>query len=314
MTIAYIFPGQGSQAVGMGQALSAAFPVAKETFQEVDDALSYNLSKLMFEGPEEDLTLTENAQPAIMACSIAALRVLEKEVGVDVARDVSLVAGHSLGEYSALTAAKALPLHETAKLLQIRGRAMQESVPQGEGAMAAVLGLPFARVEALLKIAEEAGEVCEIANYNSDSQIVISGSVKGVELVGAEAKNLRARKVVPLPVSAPFHCSLMKPAATVMEKALAIANFSDPVVPVVTNVNATHEREADKLRVLLVEQVTGTVRWKESVDYMNSKHIDQYIEIGHGKVLSTMIKRMVEGATISNVGEPADFDAFAKAS
>lgn len=297
----------------MGQALAAAFPIAKEAFQEVDDALSYHLSKMMFEGPEEDLTLTENAQPAIMACSIAALRVMEKEIGVNIENDVSLVAGHSLGEYSALTAARALELSETAKLLQIRGRAMQESVPAGQGAMAAILGLPYARVEPLLKVAEEVGEVCEIANYNSDGQIVISGSVKGVELVSAAAKEARARKAVPLPVSAPFHCSLMQPAAKVMERALAIAHFKDPVVPVVANVTAKHVRDAATMRTLLVEQVTGTVRWKESIDFMNSQHVDQYIEIGHGKVLSGMVKRMAEGAQVNNVGTPENLDAFAKA-
>lgn len=313
MTVAYIFPGQGSQSVGMGHALSTAFPIAKQTFAEVDDALSEHLSKLMFEGPDSDLTLTENAQPAIMACSIAAFRVIKQELGVDIQRDVALVAGHSLGEYSALTAAGALTLADTARLLKIRGRAMQEAVPAGQGAMAAIIGLDFEAVKEVTQIASSKGDVCEIANYNSDQQIVISGSKEGVESAMALAKEKGAKRALALPVSAPFHCSLMQPAAEVMAQALAKATILAPVVPLVANVTAAPVRDADTIRRLLVEQVTGMVRWRESVDTMVAAGIDRFVEIGHGKILAGLVKRLAPDAAMQNVGLPEDIDAYSKA-
>lgn len=314
MKTAYIFPGQGSQAVGMGQALAQAFNVAKETFQEVDDALGTHLFKLMCEGPESDLTLTENAQPAIMVCSLAALRVMEKELGINVPRDVTLVAGHSLGEYSALTAAGSLALSDTARLLQIRGRSMQAAVPAGEGAMAAIIGLKIDDVQAVCGEAVVSGEVCEVANYNSELQIVISGSAKGVQAAMDIAKNKGAKRAVPLPVSAPFHCSLMKPAADAMRDALAQADVKDAHIPVIANVTAQAVQEADAIRGLLVDQVTGMVRWQESVEAMVAAGITHFVEIGHGKVLTGLIKRAVpEGTTLSNIGTPEDIDAMDKA-
>lgn len=312
MKTAYIFPGQGSQAVGMGTGLATAFPVAKETFQEVDEALKFNLSKLMAEGPESDLTLTENAQPAIMACSVAALRVMQQQLGMNVARDVTLVAGHSLGEYSALTAAGALPLAETARLLQIRGRSMQAAVPAGVGAMAAIIGLEFAAVKALCEEASAGGEVCEVANYNSDQQIVISGSAEGIELGMKLAKEKGAKRALPLPVSAPFHCSLMKPAADVMAAALATAQLSDALVPLVANVTAQAVQDAATIRNLLVQQVTGMVRWRESVDTMTGLGISRFVEIGHGKILAGLVKRLAPDAEMVNVGVPEEMDHFAK--
>ena len=312
MKTAYLFPGQGSQAVGMGTGLAAAFPIAKETFQEVDEALKFNLSRLMAEGPESDLTLTENAQPAIMACSVAALRVMEQQLGVNVARDVALVAGHSLGEYSALTAAGALPLAETARLLQIRGRSMQAAVPAGVGAMAAIIGLEFDAVKVLCEEASAGGEVCEVANYNSDQQIVISGSAEGIELGMKLAKDKGAKRALPLPVSAPFHCSLMKPAAEAMQAALATAKLSNALVPVVANVTAQAVQDAATIRTLLVQQVTGMVRWRESVDTMSSLGITRFVEIGHGKILAGLVKRLAPDAEMVNVGAPEDLDSFAK--
>jgi len=297
----------------MGQALASAFPIAKQTFQEVDDALSCKLSRLMLEGPESDLMLTENAQPAIMACSIAALRVMETELGVSVARDVALVAGHSLGEYAALTAAGSLTLADTARLLQIRGRAMQAAVPQGQGAMAAILGMEFDAVKALADEASAGGEVCEVANYNSDQQIVISGSVAGIEVAMELAKQKGAKRAVLLPVSAPFHCSLMKPAAEKMHAALETAPLLDPCVAVVANVTAKPVREAEIIRGRLGDQVTGMVRWKESVDTMVAAGVTHFVEIGHGKVLTGLIKRLAPDAILTNIASPEDLDAFAKA-
>ncbi len=313
MKTAYIFPGQGSQSVGMGQALSAAFPIARETFQEVDDALNQKLFALMTQGAEADLTLTENAQPAIMACSIAALRVMEREMGVDVARDVALVAGHSLGEYSALTAAGAISLADTARLLKIRGQAMQAAVPQGQGAMAAIIGLAFDDVKAICTEASKDGEVCEVANYNSDQQVVISGSVAGIDAAMALAKERGAKRALPLPVSAPFHCSLMEPAAQRMREALAQVRFQNPCIPLVANVTAIAVTDADMIRPLLVEQVTGMVRWRESVDMMSESGITRFVEIGHGKILAGLVKRLAPDAQMVNVGTPDDIDAFSKA-
>lgn len=297
----------------MGQALAAAFPIAKETFQEVDDALSQKLFALMEQGPESDLTLTENAQPAIMACSVAALRVMQKEMGVDVKRDVALVAGHSLGEYSALTAAGSLALADTARLLKIRGQAMQAAVPQGQGAMAAIIGLEFEAVKALCDEASATGEVCEVANYNSDQQIVISGSAKGIETAMVLAKDKGAKRALPLPVSAPFHCSLMKPAAERMAEALAGATIHHPLVPLIANVTAAQVEDANSIRTLLVEQVTGMVRWRESVDAMSKAGITRFVEVGHGKILAGLVKRLAPDAQMVNIGTPDDMDAFAKA-
>lgn len=296
----------------MGTALASAFTIAKETFQEVDDALNFKLFKLMSDGPESDLTLTENAQPAIMACSIAALRVMERELGVNVARDVALVAGHSLGEYSALTAAGALPLAETARLLQIRGRSMQAAVPQGKGAMAAIIGLEFDDVKAVCAQVAGSGEVCEVANYNSDQQIVISGTTAGIEAAMQLAKDKGAKRALPLPVSAPFHCSLMQPAAQAMKEALATANLTDALVPVIANVTAEPVQHAVMIRELLVSQVTGMVRWRESVDTMTNHGITRFVEIGHGKILVGLVKRLAPDAQMVNVGVPEDVDGFSK--
>lgn len=310
MARAFIFPGQGSQSVGMGQALSQASAAAREVFQEVDEALGQNLSKLMFEGPEADLTLTENAQPAIMANAIAALRVLEKEGGLLLADKAAYVAGHSLGEYTALCAAGSLGLAETARLLKLRGQAMQAAVPVGEGAMAALLGLDF---EAAMKAAAEGaqGEVCQAANDNAPGQVVISGHKAAVERAIEIAKGLGAKRGMLLPVSAPFHCSLMAPAAEKMAEALAGANIAAPFVPVVANVTAAPIADPVEIRRLLVEQVTGTVRWRESVLAMAGLGVDSFVEFG-GKVLGPMIKRIAPDATTLSLVSMDDIEAAAK--
>ncbi|BBE32670.1 ACP S-malonyltransferase [Sphingosinicella microcystinivorans] len=310
MARAFIFPGQGSQSVGMGQALSQASAAAREVFQEVDEALGQNLSKLMFEGPEADLTLTENAQPAIMANAIAALRVLEKEGGLLLADKAAYVAGHSLGEYTALCAAGSLGLAETARLLKLRGQAMQAAVPVGEGAMAALLGLDF---EAAVKAAAEGaqGEVCQAANDNAPGQVVISGHKAAVERAIEIAKGLGAKRGMLLPVSAPFHCSLMAPAAEKMAEALAGANIAAPFVPVVANVTAAPVADPVEIRRLLVEQVTGTVRWRESVLAMAGLGVDSFVEFG-GKVLGPMIKRIAPDATTLSLVSMDDIEAAAK--
>ncbi len=310
MARAFIFPGQGSQAVGMGQALSLASPAAREVFQEVDEALGQNLSKLMFEGPEADLTLTENAQPAIMANAIAALRVLEKEGGLLLADKAAYVAGHSLGEYTALCAAGSLGLAETARLLKLRGQAMQAAVPVGEGAMAALLGLDF---EAAVKAAAEGaqGEVCQAANDNAPGQVVISGHKAAVERAIEIAKGLGAKRGMLLPVSAPFHCSLMAPAAEKMAEALAGANIAAPFVPLVANVTAAPVTDPAEIRRLLVEQVTGTVRWRESVLAMTGLGVDSFVEFG-GKVLGPMIKRITPDAATLSLVSMDDIEAAAK--
>lgn len=310
MARAFIFPGQGSQSVGMGQALSLASAAAREVFQEVDEALGQNLSKLMFEGPEADLTLTENAQPAIMANAIAALRVLEKEGGLLLADKAAYVAGHSLGEYTALCAAGSLGLAETARLLKLRGQAMQAAVPVGEGAMAALLGLDF---EAAVKAAAEGaqGEVCQAANDNAPGQVVISGHKAAVERAIEIAKGLGAKRGMLLPVSAPFHCSLMAPAAEKMAEALAGANVAAPFVPVVANVTAAPVTDPAEIRRLLVEQVTGTVRWRESVLAMADLGVDGFVEFG-GKVLGPMIKRIAPDAATLSLVSMDDIEAAAK--
>lgn len=311
MPRALIFPGQGSQSVGMGKALAEAFPVAREVFQEVDDALGQGLSRLMWEGPPEDLTLTSNAQPALMAHSIAALRVLEKEAGLDI-ENCMFAAGHSLGEYAALAATRALTLAETASLLRIRGDAMQAAVKPGVGAMAALLGVDIDKTEAAIKETPGTG-VCEIANDNAPGQVVISGEKARVEAVCEAAKKHGAKMAKLLPVSAPFHCSLMAPAARAMEAALEKAALVGPRIPVVANVTAREAKTPADIRTLLVAQVTGRVRWTESVAHMAGQGADQFVEIGAGKVLAGLVKRIAKDAAILSVGEPGDIDAFVKA-
>ena len=281
MARAFVFPGQGSQAVGMGKALHDAFPAARAVFQEVDDALNANLTRLIFEGPIEQLTLTENAQPALMATSLAMVRVLENEGGVDVANVAAYVAGHSLGEYSALAAAGSLNLAEAARLLRRRGEAMQAAVPVGEGAMAAILGLDLDAVAAVAKDAAEDG-VCEVANDNAPGQVVLSGDSAAIERAAALAKERGAKRAMPLPVSAPFHCSMLAPAAEVMAEALGQVTIAAPRPAWVANVTAKSENEPARMRTLLVEQVTSTVRWRETVLYMKANGVDTLIELGAG--------------------------------
>lgn len=304
MTRAFVFPGQGAQTIGMGRALADAYPAAKAVFDEVDAALGQNLSALIWEGEIETLTLTENAQPALMATSIAAVRALEAE-GITLAETASFVAGHSLGEYSALCAAGALSLSDTARLLRIRGKAMQEAVPVGVGAMAALLGLDFETATAVAAEAAQ-GEVCQAANDNDPAQVVVSGHRGAVERALDIAKAKGAKRALLLPVSAPFHCALMQPAAAVMAEALAAVVINRPVVPVVANVRAEAVSEPDRLRDLLVAQVTGSVRWRESVQWMERAGVTDYWEIGAGKALSGMIKRIAKEAQTRAVGTPED--------
>jgi len=307
---AFIFPGQGSQSVGMGLALSQASAVAREVFQEVDEALGQNLFKLMTEGPEGDLLLTENAQPAIMAHAIAVLRVLEKEGGVSLADKADFVAGHSLGEYTALCAAGALDLGVTAKLLKLRGQAMQAAVPVGEGAMAALLGADLVKAQAIADAAAE-GEVCTVANDNDPSQVVISGAKAAIDRAVAIAKDHGAKRAVLLPVSAPFHCPMMQPAADAMEAALAETLIRAPLVPVYANVTAAPVSDPDTIRTLLVEQVTGMVRWRESVAAMFDAGVHDYVELG-GKVLGAMVKRIAPDAAVTSVVTMDDIEALEK--
>ena len=306
---AFIFPGQGSQAVGMGAALAAASPAARAVFEEVDDALGESLSTLIWQGDIADLTLTANAQPALMATSLAAFRAMEAEgFGIDRA---AFVAGHSLGEYSALAAAGALSLSDAARLLRLRGRAMQEAVPVGEGAMAALLGLDLAGAEAVA--AEAAGDgVCEAANDNDPAQVVVSGSKAAVERAVEIAKAKGAKRALLLPVSAPFHCALMAPAAEVMRAALADVEINAPAVPLVANVVAEAVSDPDTIRRLLVEQVTGRVRWRESVLYMAEQGVGEIIEVGAGKALSGMIRRIAKEIAVRAVNGPADVAALAE--
>jgi [acyl-carrier-protein] S-malonyltransferase len=307
---AFIFPGQGSQAVGMGKALAEASAAAREVFQEVDEALGQHLSALMFDGPADELTLTANAQPAIMANAIATLRVLEKEGGLKLADKADYVAGHSLGEYSALCAAGALDLATTALLLRHRGEAMQAAVPVGVGAMAALLGADLTIAQ---KIAEAAaqGEVCTVANDNDPSQVVISGAKAAIDRAIEIAKDYGAKRAIALPVSAPFHCPLMQPAADAMEKALAEARIDTPLVAVFANVTAQPVSDVDTIRKLLVEQVTGMVRWRESVINMADTGVERFVEFG-GKVLSPMVKRIVPDVDASSVISMEDIEALAK--
>ena len=309
MSLAFIFPGQGSQTVGMGRGLADAFPAARLVFEEVDEALGEALTKVIWEGPAETLMLTENAQPGLMAVSLAAKRVLETEAGVDLARDARFVAGHSLGEYSALAAAGALGIGDTARLLRIRGRAMQKAVPVGTGAMAALLGLDF---EQAVTVAGEAAEdqVCQAANDNGGGQVVVSGDKAAVERAVEIAKGKGARRAMMLPVSAPFHCSLMQPAADAMAAALAGVTVKSPVVPVVANVLAKPIRDPADIVSALVAQVTGTVRWRDSISFMADAGVTRFCEVGAGKVLSGLVKRIAEGAIGVSVGTPDDVTAF----
>ena len=310
MSAAFIFPGQGSQAVGMGKALAEQFAMARAVFDEVDDALGQKLSILMFEGPEAELTLTANAQPALMAVSLAVIRVLETEAGLDLARDAAFVAGHSLGEYSALAAAGSIGIGDTARLLRIRGDAMQAAVPAGQGAMAALLGLDFEAAAAAAAEAAE-GEVCQAANDNGGGQVVVSGTKAAVERCMEIAKGKGARRALLLPVSAPFHCALMQPAADVMAEALASVEIRSPCVPIVANVLAAPLTEPGAIRSSLVQQVTGTVRWRESVAWMAGQGVRAFYEVGSGKVLSGLVKRIVDGAEGIAIGTPDDVAAFA---
>jgi [acyl-carrier-protein] S-malonyltransferase len=309
MAKAFIFPGQGSQAVGMGKALHDAFQPARAVFAEVDDALSQPLSTLMFEGPETELTLTANAQPALMAVSLAAIRALEAECGLDLARDAAFVAGHSLGEYSALAAAGALTVSDTARLLRIRGDAMQKAVPVGEGAMAALLGAELDQARAIAQEAAAIG-VCQVANDNGGGQVVLSGAKGAIEKAIDVAKEKGIKRAVLLPVSAPFHCALMQPAADAMREALAGAAIGAPRAPVVANVTAEPVTDPEAIRRLLVEQVTGAVRWRECVAYMANHGVTKFVECGSGKVLAGLLKRIAPQAAGISVGAPADFDAY----
>src|SRR5256714_4016468 len=312
MTIAFIFPGEGSQAVGMGKTLADNFAVARKVFDGVDEALGEKLTAIMWEGPADRLTLTENAQPALMAVSLAAMRVLEAEAGVDVARDAAFVAGHSLGEYSALAAADAISISDTARLLRIRGRAMQAAVPVGAGAMAALLGLEFAAAAAVAAEAAQ-GQVCQAANDNGGGQVVVSGDKAAVERAVEIAKGRGARRAMLLPVSAPFHCALMQPAADAMADALEKVQIKSPAVPLVANVLARPISEPAEIVTSLIAQVTGTVRWRESVAFMAGAGVDSFYEVGAGKVLSGLVKRIADSATGLAIGAPADVAALAAA-
>lgn len=308
MAIAFVFPGQGSQDVGMGRDLAATYKVAADVFAEVDEALGQKLSAIMWEGPKETLTLTENAQPALMAVSMAVMRVLEREKGFSLKDKVRYVAGHSLGEYSALAAAGAFSLSDTAKLLKLRGQAMQKAVPVGQGAMTALLGVG---IDVAQKVAEAAaqGECCQVANDNEPTQVVLSGHKSALDRVPEAGKAFGVRRAVPLPVSAPFHCALMQPAADAMAEALASVEVKAPVVPLVANVLAAPISEPDEIRRRLVEQVTGTVRWRECVQFMAANGITEVYEIGAGRVLSGLVGRIEKSIKAMPMGTPGDIDA-----
>lgn len=309
MTTAVVFPGQGSQAVGMGKALAERFSKAQEVFDCVDEALGQSLSRVMFEGPEADLTSTANAQPALMAVSLAVVRVLEAEAGFVLKRDAAYVAGHSLGEYSALAATGALTIADTARLLRLRGEAMQQAVPKGRGAMAALLGVESEQAHTIVAEAAE-GDVCDIANDNGGGQIVVSGSAEAVERAMSIAKRMGVKRAVLLPVSAPFHCRLMAPAADAMRAALAAAVIEAPAVPVVANTLARPISEPAQVRETLVAQVCGTVRWRESVRFMADAGVTRFLELGSGKVLSGLIKRIAPETSTQSVGTPDDVASF----
>lgn len=307
MAIAFVFPGQGSQDIGMGKTLAEAYPSARAVFQEVDDALGQKLTAVMWDGSKEELTLTENAQPALMAVSMAVMRVLEVEKGLSLKDKVAFVAGHSLGEYSALAAAGAFTIGDTARLLRLRGQAMQKAVPVGQGAMAALLGVG---VDVAKVVAAEAaqGDVCEVANDNEPTQVVLSGHKSAIDRVAEIGKAHGVRRAVPLPVSAPFHCALMQPAADAMAEALSRVTIMQPSVPVIANVVAAPISDPEDIRRRLVEQVTGTVRWRECVAYMAANGITDVYEIGAGKVLAGLCKRTAASLTTSSIGTPADID------
>ncbi|HEY2070040.1 MAG TPA: ACP S-malonyltransferase [Rhizomicrobium sp.] len=313
MTRAFLFPGQGSQQIGMGKALAEAFAPAREVFQEIDDALSQKLSRLMWEGPESDLTLTENAQPAIMAASLAIIRVLQREGGFDIARHVRLVAGHSLGEYSALCAAGAFTLADAARLLKARGQAMQQAVPVGEGGMSALLGAEIEQAEALAKeCAAATGGICVVANDNAPGQVVISGSKAAIDKAPELAKAMGIKRAMALNVSAPFHSPMMQPAADAMRDALAAVTIRPPAVPLIANVTASETSEPEMIRRLLVEQVTARVRWRESVLALRGLGVETTVEVGGNKVLTGMVKRIDKDLQTVTLDTPADIEAFAR--
>ena len=320
MPYAFIFPGQGSQFAGMGRDLAAAFAPAREVFQEIDEALGERLSKLMFAGPAEELTLTQNTQPALMAVSLAVLRVLEREGGFDLTGKAAVVAGHSLGEYSALAAAGSLGIAQTARLLRLRGSAMQRAVPTGEGGMAALLGVELEQAReicaaaALLRVEgkPDRREVVEVANDNGGGQVVISGAIAAVNRAIDIAKARGVRRAMLLPVSAPFHCSLMAPAADAMHEALGEADIAAPRLPLIANVTAAKVTAPQEIRDLLVRQVTGTVRWRESVQTMTALGVDSFVELGAGKVLSGLCKRIVPDATTRCAGTPEEIETLLK--
>ena len=312
MSIAFVFPGQGSQTVGMGKDLALAFASARRVFDEADAALGDKLSAIMWDGPAEKLTLTENAQPALVAVSLAAMRVLEAEAGVDLKRDAAFVAGHSVGEYSALAAAGALALADAVRLVRIRGRAMQQAVPVGVGAMAALLGVDFDQAAAIAVEAAQ-GEIVQAANDNGGGQVVVSGHKAAVERAVEVAKAKGVRRAMMLPVSAPFHCALMQPAADVMAQALAKVSIKPPCVPLVANVLAKPAADPAQIVRGLVAQVTGTVRWRESITYMTGAGVTTFYEVGSGKVLSGLVKRIAESASGVSIGTPADIAAFKSA-
>lgn len=309
MTTAFIFPGQGSQAVGMGKSLADSFAAARAVFEEVDAALSQKLSTLMWEGPADELTLTANAQPALMAVSLAVVRVLEAEAGLDLKRDAAFVAGHSLGEYSALAAAGTFSIADAARLLRIRGDAMQKAVPPGQGAMAALLGADLDLARAIATDAAQ-GDVCEAANDNGGGQVVLSGAKAAIDRAIVLAGERGVRRAMLLPVSAPFHCALMQPAAEAMRAALATVTMHAPVVPVMANVGAAPLSDVEAIRASLVAQVTGTVRWRECVEAMATAGVDRFVELGSGKVLAGLVKRIAPGATPLSVGTADDVSAY----
>ncbi|MGQ0527418.1 MAG: ACP S-malonyltransferase [Alphaproteobacteria bacterium] len=309
MTRAFIFPGQGSQYPGMGRELVENFIEAREVFEEVDEALGQALSRIVFEGSESDLNFTENTQPALMAVSMAIVRVLQKQGGINLAKSIAFLAGHSLGEYAALTAAGAISLSDTAKLLKLRGQSMQKAVPVGVGAMAAILGLDLKPVQQIVQ--EVTGkDICQVANDNSPGQVVISGHKAGVEAGMALAQQKGAKRAILLPVSAPFHCALMQPAADIMAQTLAATKINNPVVPVVSNVTAQGVRDAQQIPALLTQQITGMVRWRESVLWMREQGVEEMIELGAGKVLSGMVRRIDKDIACESVEGPAQIEAL----